>query len=79
MTKKIDCPYCEGLGEIVDPRKINSRSMEPPLVACPECSGSGLIYEHNAADVDTDKTLWDYELDRAHDIAERKREQERDR
>lgn len=78
MTQKTECPYCEGCGEIMDGRKVTSRSIDPPMVICPECNGSGEVDADDADDIDTNRTLRDYEQDYEQMRAEARWERERD-
>ena len=75
----VDCPYCEGDGEIMDERRITGRSIDPPMMDCPECNGRGFVASEDAANVDPDKTIDEYAQDDAADAAEHRWEMERDR
>ena len=59
--KKVECPYCEGLGEIYDGRKVTSRSIDPPMTTCPECGGKRWVYENEAELIDCDKSISEIE------------------
>jgi len=77
--EKAECPYCEGEGEVMDGRRVHARCIDPPMTTCPECRGSGEIYAEDADDIDTDRTLSDYEEDDRWDAAEARWERENDR
>jgi len=73
----VDCPNCEGLGEVTD-YPIYSHMMEPPMITCPECLGSGQISPEEAKDYE-DKSFSDYEEDYETDYWEQKWELENER
>ena len=56
----IECPYCEGCGEVLDRARITSQSISPPYRTCPVCNGSGEIDEDDSDDVDLDKSADEY-------------------
>lgn len=35
------CENCGGSGEIIDRRRINSRTIDVPYIDCPDCYGTG--------------------------------------
>lgn len=53
-VKKVECPKCDGLGELaVETRQ--SHRIDPLLRSCPYCSGSGLVSEAEAEEYDEDE------------------------
>ena len=58
------CPICEGLGEIMDVSRIHSRSIDPPMMDCPECWGKGWVPLGRAKEIlKENKQFADYEQD----------------
>jgi len=76
---KVDCPYCDGDGEIMDSRRITGRSIDPPMMNCPECRGTGWVYEDDADNIDLDKTIADYDAEDRATAAEARWEWENER
>ena len=72
------CPYCEGGGEVFDSRKVTAVSIDPPMVDCPVCGGSGEVYEDDLDDIDTDRSISEYEQDQREAAAEARWEYERE-
>ncbi len=40
--EEIICENCDGDGEVIDYNKVRSHSIDPPLMECPDCEGSGV-------------------------------------
>ncbi len=76
---KIDCPYCDGTGEIMDRKRIHSRSMEPPMRSCSLCGGVGRVDDSASDLVEMYPTIRDYEEAEADSAAEARWEQRNDR
>jgi DnaJ-class molecular chaperone len=75
---KVECPCCDGAGEKYDSRKTYRTSLQPYYTKCPLCLGKGEVCEEDAEDFDEDKTLADYEEDRAADAWEAREEARRE-
>lgn len=74
---KVECPFCDGLGEVFDRRQVRYDSISPPYMTCPCCGGSGDVDEEDAEDFDDSKSIEEYEEDRAADIWEEREEARR--
>lgn len=77
--RKVDCPYCDGGGEVFDSRRVHSRSLDPPMSKCPVCGGSGSVDEDEADEIDCDKSLAEYEEEYEAEAAEKRWEAQNDR
>ena len=78
LNEFVDCPLCEGDGQVLDRRRITSRSPEPPMKRCPGCNGSGSVDVETAERL-SGMTVDECEMDRAIDEAEHRWEQDMDR
>lgn len=59
----VDCPYCEGDGEIFARERVRYNSIDPPMKKCPVCKGTGQLTEEEATEVDVDESPEYYEGD----------------
>lgn len=78
-ARQVECPYCEGSCEVFDSGRVHSRSMDPPMSKCPVCYGKGTVDEDEVDNIDTDKSLADYQQEQEWDEAEARWEASLDR
>ena len=57
----VDCPYCDGLGEIEGAAFWNRPRLDDRM--CPCCLGYGYVHKRCAETVDMDKSVDEHEAD----------------
>ena len=64
----------------MDEQRVHSRSMDPPMLACPECFGRGSVSRERAAEMEgEERSIDDYASEWEADAAEHRWEWENER
>ena len=61
-SKRVECPACEGDGEVMKRGVYCGRSLDPPMESCEFCRGKGMVSPALALAFDPeDECMPDYE------------------
>ena len=60
-NEEVDCPYCNGIGYVMDSSRVRYNTISPPYVKCPVCHGSGCVPEEEVELINTSMSVREYE------------------
>ena len=74
----VTCPYCDGVGDVMDSSKVRYNTISPPYVKCPACNGGGEVPEDEVENIDVHLSVSSYEKQNRDEAAINRWEMEKD-